>query len=89
MLSKSNDDGASWIFKGKLYPAKLLGISNERYRVDDTYAGLGMNSNPAASATLQLYAHDALSNIPGLDVVVTVDLWYNVMLFDRVQLSVS
>lgn len=89
MLSKSNDDGAVTVMKGKIYPAKILGVSNERYRVDDLYASTGMNSDPAASATLQLYVHDALTNFPGLDVVVTVDLYYHVVLFDRVQLTSS
>ena len=62
--------------KGYVNPAKLLGISKERYRVDDKFCGQTDNL-PEEQAYMHLYWREE-TGIPQVNVVFKVELKYYV-----------
>ena len=75
------------VMKGYVNPAKILGNSKERYRVDEKFCGRS-DTLPEEMAYMHLYWREE-TGIPNVNVVMKVELKYYVKWFDRVPLGRS
>jgi len=88
MLIGDSDVSSQKSLRGYAYPAKILGISYAKYRMDDNYSGACNGTSSPAGVYLHIGVQNA--NRTGVDaVLLNVDIMFHTVFYDRVALSMS
>lgn len=83
-LGMSGSSSGTTVIKGYCNNPKIMGVSKERFRVDDVYTATSGN-NPTKIPYLHVYAHGQA----GLQCKITVHLQYLSCFYERVALAGS
>ena len=86
-LGVTSNAKCQYLFKGYVDNPKLLGVSKERYRVDDQYSAL-KTANPVLSPYLHMYWRE-VAGTTGITLNFKVHLTYYCKFFQRVPLTGS
>jgi len=88
ILIGDSDVSSQKVLRGYCYPAKILGVSYSKYKIEDNFTGAcNGTSNPTG-----VYLHIGVQNAnrTGVDpVLLNVEIIYSTVFYDRVALSMS